>query len=80
MCLVLPAQVVSVDADRAEVRLADGTCTWVSRELHPEVTGGDYVLVDRGLIIGSLAATEAEAILSMYAEIGGLLEVEDAGA
>lgn len=66
-----------MEAGRAEVRLADGAHAWVSRELRPEASAGEYVLVDRGLIIETLAAEEAQAILDMYAEIGGLLEAED---
>jgi hydrogenase assembly chaperone HypC/HupF len=78
MCLVLPSRVTSVDGTNVEVELADGERVRVSCELRPDVAVGDYVLVDRGLVVETIAADEAQAILSMYAEIGALLEAEDA--
>jgi hydrogenase assembly chaperone HypC/HupF len=78
MCLVLPSRVVAVDGATVEVELADGERARVSSELRPDVAVGDYVLVDRGLVVETIAADEAQAILSMYAEIGALLELEDA--
>jgi hydrogenase assembly chaperone HypC/HupF len=78
MCLVLPSRVTSVDGTNVEVELADGERVRVSGELRPDVAVGDYVLVDRGLVVETIAADEAQAILSMYAEIGALLEAEDA--
>ena len=38
----------------------------------------DQMLVDRGLVVETLDADEAEAIINMYREIGQLLEAEDA--
>ena len=46
----------------------------------PDLSVGDYVLVDRGIVVDSIAADEAQVILSMYREIGELLEAEDARA
>jgi hydrogenase assembly chaperone HypC/HupF len=78
MCLVLPSRVVAVLDKRVEVELADGQRAFVNAELKPDLRVGDYVLVDRGLVIETIAAEEAKAILQMYAEIGDLLDAEDA--
>jgi hydrogenase assembly chaperone HypC/HupF len=77
VCLVLPARVVSVNGDRAEVEQHGGQRAVVSCALRPEVMPGDYVLVDRGLIIEQIEPEEAAAIMQMYAEIGDLLEGVD---
>ncbi len=80
MCLVLPSRVVALGDGRVEVELADGQRAMVSSELKPDLAVGDYVLVDRGLVIETIAADEAQAILQMYAEIGEMLDAEDAHA
>ena len=78
MCLVLPSRVVALGDGQVEVELADGQRAMVSSELKRDLAVGDYVLVDRGLVIETIAADEAQAILQMYAEIGELLDQEDA--
>jgi hydrogenase assembly chaperone HypC/HupF len=78
MCLVLPSRVVAVLDGEVEVELADGQRAVVNSQLKPDLVVGDYVLVDRGLVIEKIEAEDALAILQMYAEIGDLLDVEDA--
>jgi hydrogenase expression/formation protein HypC len=78
MCLILPSRVVAVNADEIEVELTDGQRALVSAALTPDLAIGDYVLVDRGLVVETIDAEEAAAILNMYREIGELLEAEDA--
>lgn len=78
MCQVLPSQVVAVLDGEVEVQLADGQRVVVNAQLKPNLAPGDYVLVDRGLVIETIAADEARAILELYAEIGSLLDAEDA--
>jgi hydrogenase assembly chaperone HypC/HupF len=78
MCLVLPSRVVALGGDQVEVELADGQRTLVDALLKPDLAVGDYVLVDRGLVVETIAADEAQVILSMYREIGELLDAEDA--
>ena len=78
MCLVLPSRVVALGDGQVEVELADGQRAMVSAELRPDLAVGDYVLVDRGLVIETIAADEAQAILEMYAAIGAMLDAEDA--
>ena len=78
MCLIVPSRVVGLTADGVEVELSDGQRTLVNGTLKPDLAVGDYVLVDRGLVVETLDADEAEAIINMYREIGQLLEAEDA--
>jgi hydrogenase assembly chaperone HypC/HupF len=78
MCLVLPSRVVAVMDGQVEVELADGQRAVVNAELKPDLAIGQYVLVDRGLVIETIEAEEAQAILDLYAEIGTLLDAEDA--
>jgi len=80
MCLILPSRVVAVKADEVEVEQNDGQRALVSAALKPDLAVGDYVLVDRGLVVETIDADEAQAILTMYREIGDLLEAEDAVA
>jgi len=78
MCQILPSRVVALQADEVVVELNDGQRVLVSAALKSQLAVGDYVLVDRGLVVETIEADEAEAILSMYREIGELLEAEDA--
>jgi hydrogenase assembly chaperone HypC/HupF len=78
MCLILPSRVVAVNANEVEVELNDGQHAHASTVLTPNLAVGDYVLVDRGLVVEMIEADEAEEIVKMYREIGELLEAEDA--
>ena len=73
MCLAVPQQVISVQGDHADVEQSDGQRATVNCMLQPDIRPGDYVLVDRGLIIEKIEPAEAAAILQMYAEMGDLL-------
>jgi hydrogenase assembly chaperone HypC/HupF len=76
MCLLLPAKVVGLKGDRADVELHGGMRAGADRSLVTELAVGDAVLVDRGLVIRVIEPDEAAAILQIYAEIGDLLGVE----
>jgi len=78
MCLVLPSRIIALREGQAEVELADGQRVVVDAALKPDLVVGDYVLVDRGIVVDSIGADEAQVILSMYSEIGELLDAEDA--
>ena len=78
MCLVLPSRVVAVFDGEVEVELADGQRAVVNAQLKPDLLIGDYVLVDRGLVVETISAEDARAILQLYAEIGEMLDAEDA--
>ena len=77
MCLVLPAKVISVDGERAEVEQHGGQRATVNCALRPDVKAGDFVLVDRGFVIELIDPAEAAAILELYAEIGDLVDAVD---
>jgi hydrogenase expression/formation protein HypC len=68
---------VSVGESVADVELADGRVTTASTLITPEVGIGEYVLVDRGFIIQSITADEAQMILALYAEMNGLVNQHD---
>ena len=74
MCQILPARVIAVDQERAEVELYGGLRGSASCALHPDLAPGDWVLVDRGLVLEVIEPAEAEAILAVYAEMAELLE------
>jgi hydrogenase expression/formation protein HypC len=80
MCLVLPARVLAVNGQQAEVELVDGMRATVSLALKPEAAVGQYVVVDRGLVLEIIEAAEAEAILKLYEEIGQMWDEVDAAA
>lgn len=73
MCLVLPARVLETNGQTAEVELHGGMRATASLELRPEVAAGQYVMVDRGLVLEVIAPEEVESILALYDEIGQLL-------
>lgn len=76
MCLVLPAKVVELRDGRAELELHGGMRASADRSLLTELSVGDHVLVDRGLVLRVIEPAEVAAILAIYQEIGDLLGVE----
>lgn len=75
VCLILPSRVIAVREAEVEVELADGQRTNVSSLVAPSVAVGDYVLVDRGFIVQTIDADEAQAIIALYAEMSSLAEL-----
>ena len=81
MCLVLPARVVSVSGATAEVLLHGEQQPVSARtELVADLALGDFVLVDRGVILRVIEPGEAESILAIYAEMEQLLIEEEGQA
>ena len=78
MCLIVPARVLSVDGESAEVDM-QGVVATVDASLEPDVAVGQYVLVDRGLILRVIEPEEAEEIMAIYAEMETLLGGAPAG-
>ncbi len=78
MCLPLIAQVLSVEEMQAEIRLLEGQVTKVNAILAPDVQRGEYVLVDRGMIIEVVAPEQVQEMLAFYTELTDLWAAEDA--
>lgn len=72
MCLIVPARVVSIAGDVAQLQLPDGSAATVNITLVPEVRVDQYVLFDRGLALKVIEADEVEAIMALYAELAEL--------
>jgi hydrogenase expression/formation protein HypC len=68
MCLAIPAKVISVKEDKAEVDFGNG----VLREVNVALVNakiGDYVLVHAGYAIQVVDQKEAEETISLWNEI-----------
>lgn len=78
MCLPLIARVVAVEGDQATVTLLAGETVRVNPALQPDVAPGEYVLLDRGLIIETLAEAQVQEMVSLFREIEELYAREDA--
>ncbi len=69
MCLAVPAQVISIDGDCAEVRVG-GVRRQVRLELLAEkAQAGDYLLVHSGFALHKLGDEEARASLEAWREL-----------
>jgi len=71
MCLAVPARVLSVQGQEAEVEIG-GVRRRISIVLTPEVRNGDYVLIHTGFAINVLDEQEAQETLRLFAEIEAL--------
>ena len=68
MCLAVPARVVSIEEQEAEVDLS-GVRRRISVVLTPEVRVGDYVVIHTGFAINVLDEQEAEETLKLFREL-----------
>jgi len=79
MCLAIPAEVISIDGDNAEVSL-DGVRKAVSLALVDDIAVGDYVLIHVGYALNKISSEEAQKTLELFAQAGmlspGILEEE----
>ncbi|MDI7277012.1 MAG: HypC/HybG/HupF family hydrogenase formation chaperone [Anaerolineae bacterium] len=71
MCLAVPALIVAIQGEEAEVELS-GVRRRIGLQLVPEARVGDYVLVHTGFAINVLDRDEAEATLKLLAELDAL--------
>jgi hydrogenase expression/formation protein HypC len=68
MCLAIPARVVSVKGEKAQVDFGEGVLRDVNVTLvDPKV--GEYVLVHAGYAIQKMDETEAKETLALWNEI-----------
>lgn len=68
MCLGLPAKVVNIDGNTAEVEMM-GVINKISIELLENVQVGDYVLVHAGCAIQIVDQEEAAKTIDIFNEI-----------
>ncbi len=68
MCLSIPAKIVSIDGDMAEVS-AGGTIFKAGLQMIRDVKPGDYILLHAGFAIQKISEGEAEETLRIFREI-----------
>ena len=68
MCLAIPARVMSVEGNEAEVEVG-GVGRRASIVLTPEAKVGNYVLLHAGYAINVIDKEEAEETLRLFKEI-----------
>jgi hydrogenase expression/formation protein HypC len=74
MCLAIPALILSLDGDSAEVDVS-GVHRHIGTMLTPQVKVGDYVLLHTGFSIGILDPEEAEQTLAVFRELAEVSEI-----
>jgi hydrogenase expression/formation protein HypC len=74
MCLAIPAQVITLDADSAIIA-TDLQQMRVGRALVPELEMGDWVLVHAGQIIMGLTPAEAASAQALIRELQAITAV-----
>jgi len=68
MCLAIPARIIKIESNEADVDLA-GIIRHISIYLTPDARVGDYVLIHTGYAISILNQNEAEKTLTLFQEI-----------
>ena len=68
MCLAIPARVMNVEGEKAQVDFGEGVLREVNISL-VDPTVGDYVLVHAGYAIQKMDETEAKETLALWNEI-----------
>jgi hydrogenase expression/formation protein HypC len=68
MCLAVPALVLSIDGDFAQVDFGDASKK-VCVTLLPELKVGEYVIVHTGYAIERMKADEAKKTLALFEEM-----------
>ncbi len=74
MCLAIPAEVVSLDGNTAEVEIA-GNRRECQVDLVPEVQVGDFVLMHAGFAIQIISPEDAEQTMQLLREAYGDEEI-----
>jgi hydrogenase expression/formation protein HypC len=73
MCLSIPALVVSIDGNMAEVS-AGGSSFRASLHMVDDVKTGDYILLHAGFAIQKLSESEAEETIRLFEEMNNSLD------
>jgi hydrogenase expression/formation protein HypC len=72
MCLSIPAKVVSIDGDMAEVS-AGGSLFKAGLHMVEDVKPGDYILLHAGFAIQKLSESDAEETIRLFEEMNNSL-------
>jgi hydrogenase expression/formation protein HypC len=76
MCLSIPAKVVRIDGDIADVS-AGGTIFKAGLQMVRDVKVGDYVLLHAGFALQKISIEEAEITIALLNELKGVSGTED---
>ncbi|NLE06239.1 MAG: HypC/HybG/HupF family hydrogenase formation chaperone [Crenarchaeota archaeon] len=68
MCLAIPAQIITISGDKAQVNFGKGVMREVNVSL-VKVNIGDYVLVHAGYAIETMTQKDALETISLWNEI-----------
>lgn len=68
MCLSVPAQIISIEGDKAEVRIGNVHYS-TGLQMVEDVKVGDYVLLHAGFAIQKINEEEAELTLRIFEEM-----------
>jgi hydrogenase expression/formation protein HypC len=74
MCLAIPAKILSISGDRAEIELG-GTRREASLMLLEDAAVGDWVIVHAGFAIEKLSEQDAQETFALLRDIMGSDEV-----
>jgi hydrogenase expression/formation protein HypC len=69
MCLGIPARIIEIKGDTAEVSIG-GTIFRAGLQLVENVSPGDYILLHAGFAIEKLSEEQAEETLAILRELG----------
>lgn len=73
MCLSIPAKIVSVDGDMAEVSVG-GTIFTAGLQMIENPMPGEYILLHAGFAIQKISETEASETLKIFEEMNDIME------
>ncbi len=71
MCLSVPAQIIKIDGENAEVSVG-GTIMQANLSMVDDVNVGDYILLHTGFALQKIDAEEAEETLKTFREFEDL--------
>jgi len=77
MCLSIPAEIISIEGDMAQVSIG-GTMVKASLQLLNDPRIGEYVLLHSGFAIERLSKEEADETMRLFKELGDIEDQLDA--
>lgn len=77
MCLSIPAEIISIDGEMAQVSIG-GTMVKASLQLLDNPKIGEYVLLHSGFAIERLSKEEADETMRLFKELGDIEDQLDA--